>query len=329
MRKKLVALFLVATMALSMTACGSTTKSKTVDDAVNQLSSFEVNQADSEMVFAVKQSTGDTNFSVKMVAVNMGDNTSALEIQYKMDGGTYAPVTTLFLTDDAVYINATQAMDFITTLEPTYSMLKAYVTLSSDYVMITKTELMQYISALGVDTSELDLSTAKTASIDSKKVTEIIFGIIKETSEKSGTSFFTLKDDVLNMVITPENSDKILTALANIDITTYIDKLGDTSIASKKTEYAQVFKESIEEFQSTIKSEEIKPDITATAKTEGESGNKKDIIVLNAKLTNSDESINGVMNITFSEKATASYTLPTKPATMTEVMSILSKLGIY
>jgi len=328
MKKKLVALFLVATMVMSMTACGSSATPKTVDAAVSQLSSFEVNQADIDMTFSVKQAAGNTDFAGKVVAVNMGNNTGAVEISYKMEGGSFTPVTTLFITDSAVYINATQAIDFITTLFPAYSIIKTYITLSSDYVMITKAELLQYLSAAGVDTSTLDLSASTVTSADSKKLTEMIFGITKETSEKSGTSFLSLKDGALNIVITPENTDKILTALGNIDIATYIDKMGDESLSTNKTEYAQKFKESIQDFQSTLNSEGVKTNITATAKTEGESGSKKATIAMDAKLASTEDSVNSVMNITYSEKATATYTLPTKSATLAEVLAILSKLGI-
>lgn len=327
MKKRLVALLLVAVMVLSITACGSSSSPKTVDDAVNQLTSFEVKQADIDLTLTKNDSTGDESNVAKIIIVNMDEKNAVFDVQYKMDGGEYMPVTTMFTSDSTIYINATQLLNFITTLVPSYSMLKSYIKLTNDYVMITKEELLSYLSDYGVDSSSLDFSETAESTARLKELNKMFFNIMKDASEKSGTSFLSVKDGALKIEITPDNIEKILTALADIDYAKYVDQLGDATLSGKKDEYNQTFKDAIQEFQSSLKSESLKVNLTSTAKTEGASGDKKANITMNGKITDDTNTMKIDMNMICSEKASKTYTIPTNAEPLSQLLSSLSKLG--
>ena len=316
---------LAIVLVLSMTACGSSQKK--VDEAVDSLTSFDAKQAEIELTYSGKTTSGAADIAGKMVVVNIGDNNFAMEVKYKMDNSEYETVTTLFVTDSAVYINATQAMDFIGKLYPSYSVIKSYIKLSSDYVMLTKEEIATYLTAYGVDASSLNLTNTSTSKTSLKETAKVMFDILQQASDKSKTSFMTAEDGGLKFKIKAADCEKILDAFADIDIAASYSKSGNEEFEKNKDQYVQSYKDSVTKLKDQLKSSGVKIDMDATAKAE--SGNKAVTIKSNTKITtSSDEESKLGLNITYSQDASASYTLPSKSASLAEVMAILQKLGV-
>lgn len=333
MKKKLVSLLLIMTMVLSLVACGSkkeATSSDSIDKVVEKVASFDVQQVDMEGSITGKVEGETLDYTGKMIVSKIGDKSAAIELQYKKDGN-YTTVTTMYVTDKALYVNLKQALDFMGTISSQYKILSNYITLSSDYVTVTYEEMIQYMQAYGVDTSEISLDgLTNQASVDSKESMKSGINFLKDLADKSGVAFLSAKDDTLNFDISSDNLEKIFTALSEMDIASYISQYAPQMITGSNDEFNTNFKSQMNEAKESLTQDGLKMTMNGSIKPEGKSGEMTDKLSFKMSATDSTtDTVEMNMTATYYEKGTASYTVPTNAATLTELMTLLSQLGIF
>lgn len=331
MKKKLLSLLIVMTMVLSLAACGKSaaTSENSIDKVVENISAFDAKQVEMEGTLTGSIEGETLDYSGKMIVAQIDDKSCAVELQYKLNG-TYVPVTTIFATDKAIYVNLKQGLDFAGQISSQYKILSSYLTLSNDYVMVTYDELVTYLEAAGVDTSDISLDALQNqATTNSKESVQASINFLKELADKSGVSFLTAKDDALNIDISADDFEKVVSALADMDMASYISQNAPQVITGSTDDFNTEFKNEMSDLKSAITQDGLKLTVNSSIKPEGKSGERTNNMTfkVNATDATTDNAEIG-LTATAYEKSTASYTVPENAATLTELMLLLNKLGM-
>lgn len=321
MIRKAGVLVLSAIMALSVMACSS--KPKTVSDAITDLNSFEVNESNIDMAYSAESESRDVDFAAKLIFTNMKDNKYAMEIKYQVDGLVYETVSTMFFTKEGIYINARQALDFLSAQFPEYASLSAGTNLKKEYVLITQIELAKYLKSYNLDTALVGAVDSENMATNFKNVSKFLWDILKQTSEKMEQTFMTVEDGVLKINITSENTKEIMDIIANLDYAQY----NKTLSTEKKDLYNAQLKTAFAKLTSETGIQENLPNIVMTAQTEGKIGKKIATITMDSESTNvNGEKATLKINLTSRQKAVSSYIVPSEgeASSLAELLALLS-----
>lgn len=319
--KRTVSLLLISVMMLSVTSC--TNKPTTVKSAVEQLTSFDVNESDIDFKCVTEAEGGNVEFSGKATIVNINKNDCAIEIKYRTDGAEYTTVSTLFITEDGIYINAKQAFAFISKILPQYASLGSYLNLSVDYVKITEKEMESYLKQYAIDSSFATSADTKNSAVVMKKITFGLLDMLWKLSEKTETHFATVEDGVLKMNITSESAATIFKEIEEFDYAQYNSSI---SVEQKRYYNSQV-QNAIEKLADPV-GKDIASAISIVGQTEGKKGRKVSNITLNLEMTNDkSERVTVNMNVSNRQVAISSYVVPSEYSSISELTSRISMGG--
>lgn len=286
MKKRILALILIAVMAIGLVGCKGKTEAVTLTNTMEKFSDLKTGEYTMDFSF---KGTGDEfavmpSLDVKITGVTIKEDLASMAISYKLSGETeFTTLTDMVVNGTDIYINIKALKESLTKMNNAMiSPYLAYIPDGKDYLMVTQESLQTLAGSMGATASVAPTTSMEAVESYTLAATHVCKFFEDATKDVTPKAIET-GDNKVTVVVNNKNASAIIDALSKSDLGAAIDAFvkegekidGDKEIVDQAKENKDAMVTSVKEALTQAKTALEATTATAECKmTVGMTGSK-------------------------------------------------------